>query len=74
MVQPAISDDDDSYDAAGTRDDHSTGMAGDIFVRNDKYRTADPSSCKSRSGNGYASTNDENHNFDAASTDNRDRA
>jgi len=47
-------------------------MAADTYVRNDKYRTVDPSSCKSRSGSGYAHTNDENHHYDAAGTDNCD--
>ena len=68
--QSIISADDGFCDAARVRDDHSSGTGGDTFVRNDKYRTADPNSYKSRNENDYEHTNDENHNFGAANTDN----
>ena len=68
--QSTISADDGVRDADRVRDDHSSGTSGDTFVRNDKCRTADPNSYKSRNENDYEHTNDENHNFGAANTDN----
>ena len=69
-----LSDDGDVCDADCGRDDHSSGMGGDTFVRNDKYRIAGPNSYKSHGDNGCASTNDENHDVAATCTDNCDRA
>ncbi len=69
-----LSDDGNVCDAGRGRDDHSSGMGGDTFVRNDKYRTAGPSSYKSHGDSGCASTNDENRNVAVTCADTCDRA
>ncbi len=68
--ETTISADDGSCVVDRARDDHSSGTNGDTFVRNDKYRTADPNSYKSRNDSDYDHTNDENHNVGAANSDN----
>lgn len=69
-----LSDAGDVCDADCGRDDHSSGMGGDTFVRNDKHRTAGPNSYESDRDNGCASTNDENQSFDATRSENCARA
>ena len=56
-------------DAGHDRDDRSSGMGGNTFVRNDRYRTSGPKSHKNHGGSDYVCTNDENHYYDAASLD-----
>ena len=68
--ETTISADAGLYDVDRAHDDHSSGTRGDTFVRNDKYRTADPNSYKSHHDIDYEQTNDENQNFGAANTDN----
>ena len=68
--ETTISADAGFYDVDRAHDDHSSGTLGDTFVRNDKYRIADPNSYKSHNDIDYEQTNDENQNFGAANTDN----
>jgi hypothetical protein len=66
--QSYISADDVVCRADRIRDDHSSDMSGDTFVRNDKCRTADPNSYKSRNDSDCEHTNAENHHVAAANT------
>ena len=67
--QSIMNADDGVCDADRIRDDHNSGTSGDTFVRNDKYRTADPNSYKNRSDSDYEHTNAESHNVGATNTD-----